>query len=66
MKYCLIIGRNDNNEIVFDKWYNSIAKVYDTFDELANNISVGYHIYIAVENNGSLDCLKYKEGVGND
>lgn len=66
MKYWLVIGRTDNKEIVFDKWYSSIAKVYDTFDELVNNISVGYYITIAFENNGSLDCLRYKEGVGND
>ena len=65
MKLNVIISRIEDNEVVFDFWFTSVADAWDTFDLLKQGLCVGYSLHIVLErSNGSADLLKeyVKEG----
>ena len=58
MRFNLVVGRIDNCEVVIDKWYDSIADVYDMFDSLADGLCIGYYMHIIIVKNDSTYILK--------
>lgn len=64
MRFNLVVGRIENNELVFDRWYTSIADVYDMFGLLVDGLCVGYYIHLIVERNGSISLHKEFTKVG--
>ncbi len=59
MRFNVIISRIEDNEVVFDKWFTSVADAFDTFDLLQSGLCVGYNLHMVMErSNGSIDLLK--------
>ena len=58
MRFNLVVGRIDNCEVVIDKWYDSIADVYDMYDSLAEGLCIGYYMHIDIIKNDSTYMLK--------
>ena len=59
MKLNVIISRIEDNEVVFDFWFTSVADAWDALDLLKQGLCVGYSLRIVLESsNGSAGLLK--------